>query len=342
MLSGGELAKEDEEELLTFVTYTAGVLNLSYNTVKTRLMAIRQAHLRAGCRDPLLGKERLWLLLRGLKRCGGPTVRKYPVTPEMLRWIAEELSPYKEDGSVDRTKRPKCGSHFNDTVLSAAIQTGYFYLLRSSEYLFIDGVGFDGSKCTNGDDISLEGTRATLHIRGSKTDQYNLGCIRTHSESGDGTVCPVRALRALVRAAPARKRGAPEGGRPLFRWEDGSGVKRTVVQAWLEMAAVACGLPPSRFGSHSLRIGGATALYLLTGEVETVKRFGRWASTSFSLYLWESVEAADGLAKGMVASVGRLEVSHGLGAEVSQRQKEQRRVRFNVGDTIAYPASESL
>ena len=49
-------------------------------------------------------------------------------------------------------------------------------------------------------------------------------------------------------------------------------LKRTEVQSLLQQAAKAVGLPPDRFMSHSLRIGGATALFQSTGEIELVKR----------------------------------------------------------------------
>ena len=59
------------------------------------------------------------------------------------------------------------------------------------------------------------------------------------------------------------------------------------------------GLPSERFMSHSLRIGGASALYHATGEIETVKRYGRWSSGAFHNYLWDSAEQAKGLAEKM-------------------------------------------
>jgi len=60
-----------------------------------------------------------------------------------------------------------------------------------------------------------------------------------------------------------------------------------------------CGLPAQRFMSHSLRIGGESALYHATGDIEIVKRFGRWSSGAFHGYLWESEEQFKGLAQKM-------------------------------------------
>ncbi len=42
--------------------------------------------------------------------------------------------------------------------------------------------------------------------------------------------------------------------------------------------------------SHSLRIGGATALYQSTGEIELVKRMGRWNSAAVQRYLHDGGE----------------------------------------------------
>ena len=67
---------------------------------------------------------------------------------------------------------------------------------------------------------------------------------------------------------------------------------RLQTQAILQESAAACGLPPERFQSHSLRIGGATALYQATGEIELVKRRGRWSSDAVQRYLHDELGAA--------------------------------------------------
>ena len=72
-----------------------------------------------------------------------------------------------------------------------------------------------------------------------------------------------------------------------------------VWQHYLELAAIAIGVPPGRMGSHSLRIGGATAMYHVSGDLQAVRRFGRWASDAFHGYLWESHEQTLGLASKM-------------------------------------------
>ena len=109
------------------------------------------------------------------------------------------------------------------------------------------------------------------------------------------------SMELLRRWAPERFREGPEGRLPLFRWSNGNVLKREEVQGALQKAAEACGLPPSRFMSHSLRIGGASALYHATNDIEMVKRFGRWSSGAVHSYLWESATQYEGVAAAMAA-----------------------------------------
>lgn len=63
------------------------------------------------------------------------------------------------------------------------------------------------------------------YIKGSKTDQYNVGEVRNHFRSGD-TLCPLETLQELQRHFPQRFLGGSEAHLPLFRWTDGSYIQR--------------------------------------------------------------------------------------------------------------------
>ena len=86
------------------------------------------------------------------------------------------------------------------------------------------------------------------------------------------------------------------------------------VKVLLVAAAEAEGLPVDRFGSHSLRIGGASALLHSNVPIEIIKRWGRWVSDSFQRYLWESTEDSRGLSKLMGRDVTPLAVTRQAGA----------------------------
>ena len=133
-----------------------------------------------------------------------------------------------------------------------------------------------------------------------------------------GDLCVVEAWRAYESHFPERIAGS-EAHLPLARYSDGSYIRRETVQARLAVAAAAFGVDRSKMGSHSLRIGGATALYHVTGDLQVVRRFGRWKSSAFHLYLWESREQTRGTARGMAGANNTLMAHHGLGGQGTRR-----------------------
>ena len=111
-------------------------------------------------------------------------------------------------------------------------------------------------------------------MKGSKTDQYNVGCVRNHYRANQ-PLCPVEALQGLQEVCPARFES--EASLPLFRKQDGRVLTRSELTAALKWAAVATGGDPDRTASHSLRIGGATAMFQAGVEFPRIKRFDHLA-----------------------------------------------------------------
>ena len=114
-------------------------------------------------------------------------------------------------------------------------------------------------------------------------------------------------MAELYRAAPHRFQGE-RANEPLFLKGTGEPIRREEIQHLLELSAVAFGINSDRMGSHSLRIGGATALYHTVQDLEFVKRFGRWKSDAFHGYLWESHEPQRGISEGMVKDESSLTI----------------------------------
>ena len=295
--SAGE-RHDDEELLLDFIVHLALYMHRAAGTIQQRLFAVRYYHLVGGLEDPLKDKGRVWFALGGLRRLQGGRPRKRPVTRRMLRWLARRLQ----------------GGTFDEQVLLAAILTAFFFLLRAGEYVSVDGKPWNADRILCGKDVFArkggrpvasfrDGDEVLVHIKSSKTDQYNLGCLRNHYRAG-GEVCPVRAMEAVQRLAP--ERWGLEAHLPLFRRRSGRVLRRAEIQDMLAMAAIVEGFKPEEMGSHSLRIGGATALYHTTQDIERVKRFGRWKSNAVHAYLWEAHEHQKGLAAAMAGDTARL------------------------------------
>ena len=208
------------------------------------------------------------------------------MTPTMPRWLHSHL----EKGSLGKAGK---------AVAWAALMLGFFFVLRASEYLVQPDKAWSWDRVVHGDDVApkedgvekatfVGADEIVVHLKGSKTDQYNVGCTRNHYRT-HALLDPVGALEDLEKHFPQRLRGS-ESRSPLLRWQDSSVVKRSQVHDLLVLAAVAAGMEASEVGSHSLRIGGATAMYHVVGDLQQVRRFGRWASDAFHVYLWESHE----------------------------------------------------
>ena len=139
-----------------------------------------------------------------------------------------------------------------------------------------------------------------LVIRGSKTDKFNEGELKNHFRTSDPELFIVQALADYQAHAPARF--GKNVSERLFAWENGNLIQRGEIQAVLERAAVACGVDPQYIGSHSLRFGGASALWAAYQDTAMVQRWGRWASDAFQGYLWKARNNAKGVAEAMMSA----------------------------------------
>lgn len=303
-----------EEELLTYAGFW-GWLGKSPGTVRQLLFGIQHMHARFGAPDPLADVPRVWLFLEGLAKETAPNPRKLGVTAGMMAWLGQKLradqSPEeraRQEGPATRERR------VNDAALWASLCLAFFFCLRAGEYC--DPGKVDPKKIIRGLDIGFFDTegealwtgqadKLAVQFREQKADQQAFGMNRAQYRSG-GVVCVVQAVCALRTLCPERFGKGKEAQLPICRWADGTVIKRTEIQQALQQAAEAKGLPADRFRSHSLRIGGASAIYHATGDIEVVKRYGRWTSGAFHRYLWDSDEQHKDLAAKMAESVATI------------------------------------
>ena len=124
-----------------------------------------------------------------------------------------------------------------------------------------------------------------LRIRSSKTDQLRKGQILRLTKTANSTFCPVNAL--WYAAKNARKIGL-EGSDQLFSFKNEAGKIEALPAAHidhlLKTGAKGLGLNPTKFSSHSLRIGGTTALFAAGLPANAIKLFGRWKSDCYQVY----------------------------------------------------------
>jgi hypothetical protein len=145
----------------------------------------------------------------------------------MLEWLGSNMKL----GQFGATRVP------GEVRIWTAIVLGFFFLLRVSELL---EVRFEDVQPRCGEEWCADWSRAdsaTILIRGSKTDQFNLGCLRTQHRVG-GTLCPVGVMRMWASLSPTDETVLNLQGPQAKR--DG----RLAIQAWLKAAATATGLLP--------------------------------------------------------------------------------------------------
>lgn len=92
------------------------------------------------------------------------------------------------------------------------------------------------------------------------------------------SVCPVQLLVAYI-----QHRGSTAG--PLFIFRDGTAVNRLWFNTQLDVAVRFCGLDPTRYKSHSFRIGAATTAALKGLSDAQIRFKGRWHSDAFKQYI---------------------------------------------------------
>jgi len=272
---------EDEMELLRFVYWMGFVVGYQYSTVHVALYAMRYMHLVYGYGDVLKDKHRLTLAKLALKRHSNKPRRKVAATTAMLADVMahSNLSVWK------------------DLLCMTAISFGFFFLLRASEYLgshqgaYLDYVVRVGSltfldsqgRLLNPAHDDLNNSHELIvNIPGSKTDLYNHG-QRLNIHLSSEALNPLRLILAMWRSTPAHFR---EPNRFLFQYGSGP-LHRDVVSSILKKAAIRLGADPKNVAPHSLRAGGATAMYHAGYSTAEIQLRGRWVSDCWMIYIWQ-------------------------------------------------------
>ena len=244
----------------------------TYSTIVGKLSAVRWYHKKLGYMPGVNAAH--GLLLAGIKRMTDPVAKKHPLTPKMLRGLKKQLN----------LKDPK------HQLLWGGLVLGYFFLLRRSEYLKVDGKWFDYVLLLGNIrfyDTSEEqcrpgmATMVGITLKGAKNNQYGRNEVRVQHATGDKVLCPVLAARWIMSAANHFGTSLDE---PALSTGSGYGVTAEWVIKVLKTLAKSMGLDPANYSSHSVRIGGATILLNAGCDPLIIKLLGRWLSNCFEEY----------------------------------------------------------
>ena len=89
----------------------------------------------------------------------------------------------------------------------------------------------------------------------------------------------------------------------LFCWPNGQAFTTTDVRVAVRKCMLAAGLDQTRFGAHSLRIGGATAALAAGVSPQVIRMLGRWSSDVYLIYCRMSLQAALGVSEALCSAV---------------------------------------
>ena len=113
----------------------------------------------------------------------------------------------------------------------------------------------------------------------SKTDQLGKGSKIVIGQSKQA-ICPVKITRRFLQYQQQANHSDA-----LFRLKNGSLLTRQRLQSVLRESLTMLNLPAKHFGTHSLRIGSATAAAQAGVPVKIIKALGRWSSDCYRRYL---------------------------------------------------------
>ena len=265
-----------EDKLILFAVWLVEGRGLKPATARAYVSTVRAWHERRfGAMLPNYSVARLKAVFKGMERLVGGKPKK------LRRGVRTQLLAQAIERSL--------GNSPLDVTLRAACEVAFCGLLRVSEYTSSVKGAYDKRRLPVVGDVSFgvdeDGEYATVMTCPSKKGSKSQG-KSVPIELRDGRFLqPVASLRAMLR----QRKAAPDeplfvgGGAPL------SSAKMTAVVKWL-MESV--GEDKSLYGSHSLRIGGATAA--LAGGVppEVIRIMGRWDSEVYEIYCRMSRQAA--------------------------------------------------
>lgn len=253
-----------ERTLCYFITYLSQ--QVQHATARLYLAAVRAEQIKRGWEDPLQHTHHLTSLLRGLKRTAKHRIRK-PITPKILTGLLHSIL---SNGHLCKQDR---------YLYATAISIAYFGCLRAGEITYPSTRSYDPKRHLTIKDTSISREALQLRIKHSKTDQANRGATIIIGQTKQSTCPHAITSKFLHYRRHARRSDA------LFRLKDGSLLTRPKLQSMLRHTLRAIKLPAEQFGTHSLRIGAATAAAEAGVSVPLIKALGRWSSDCYRTYI---------------------------------------------------------
>ena len=219
--------------------------------------------------------QRLPAMLKGLRRIIGdnPTRIRRGIAPQALKL------------AMDKLFDPTVPLHAN---IRAALATALQGLLRVGE--FTADKFNPSSHITRADIQRCDDKMLVLMMHPCKNMRQLSGktCPLVIG-AGGRYVDAVAEVRNMLAVDPTPDGRA--GSTPMFRDPTtGLALTATIINFEVKRCMRAAGDDPTQFSTHSLRIGGATALFAAGADQTVIRTMGRWSSDLYRLYVRASFE----------------------------------------------------
>lgn len=253
------------DTLCLYATFLAR--RLKYKSVCQYLNIVRILHAEWNLPNPMLKNFHLHATLQGIRRQHGDvTVRKTPITPQMLLHLLRNLNL----------------SIPEEAAVWAAALLMFYSLLRRSNVLLSSAGAFDPSRHLRRCDISFNKEGASIKVRWTKTIQFRQRelCIPLCRLPGH-PLCPTTALFLALNNTHT----AAQAGPAIVVPKDGSFIPLTTARFLTLIRQRLAGVcDPSTIAGHSFRRGGASWAYQAGVPVDTIRQLGDWASNAYMSY----------------------------------------------------------
>ena len=289
---------KEEELLMRFAHYLVNEVGVNPDTARKYIYTVQAWHKRR-TGVGLGGDLEFHRLPRQITGYENLAARR-PPKPKLIRhgvrpqWLARALEKEREGMLYSKLQRSIGLLEAKFENLAACAECGFAGLLRGAE---LTSLRFNRYIDVSRADVKLihkgpKGPYAVIRTRNSKAKgAKRWEKIEVYLPSGGKYIDPYTALIRLFEKDPVEK-----GNRdttPLFRDpESNKAVTVTQLRTKIKDLMGSIGLDKTKYGAHSLRIGGATALYALGVDALTIKTLGRWSSEAYMLYVRQCTERA--------------------------------------------------
>ena len=282
----------DTDTILMYIPYLFYAKQLSSQSIKVYVSAIRAMHVTEGFANPA-DNVRVKLALKAIaceqKR---PVQKKMAITYNILSRFADLL-----------------GNAFNDRMMWSAMTLAHFACMRTAEFVASSSESFDSRSQLRVSDISLLNTDTgkigmRVFLKCSKTDPTGKGVAIYVGCSGTQicAVCSMHNYLALIRL--------DDHNSPLFRWENGLYLTRSSFVKRTKELVEMLGLDKNEYSGHSFRVGAATSGAAAGFSPQDLKILGRWSSDAYLGYIRTPIDKLFGFAT-RLAGNDRQEVEIG-------------------------------